>query len=112
MALCQHGARTRYEKGGELERKERHISMQQQNNNNKRSVDDYTIHVKGGSSLIKKCEELSGCNLFTAILRQLGALSSESCHPLVPPSDPTSPPYLDYFLFLLRVTHLFVFCSF
>jgi hypothetical protein len=42
-----------------------------------KSVDDYTIHVKGGISLIKKCEELFGCNLFTAELKELGALGSE-----------------------------------
>lgn len=32
--------------------------------------------------------------------------------PLLPPTNPTSPPHLDYFLFLLRVSHLFVLCSF
>lgn len=32
--------------------------------------------------------------------------------PLHPPTDPTSTLHLDYFLFLLRVSHLFVLCSF
>lgn len=64
-------------------RKEMNIKNKK-NRTREKSVDDYTIQVRGGFSLIKKCEEHFGCNLFTAILRHLGAQGSDSHFPPSP----------------------------
>jgi hypothetical protein len=85
------------------------MSRKRQNNRRirEKSVDDYTIQVRGGSSLIKKCKELFGCSLFTAVLRQPGALGSESCTPPRPsqwPHFPSSP----WLLFIPSACYPFV----